>query len=300
MIIVRPITLTDATLDSSNVAENDHSEWDSGTTYAVDEYVIVTTPNVHMIYKSVQGSNLNNDPVTDDGTWWTAQGSTNRWSMFDESLQSQTSNPTSIVVEVTPGERVTAIVLMNCEGSTAQVVMDDPSEGEVYNETKEIIIPCRKSSWYVWMWDTAEQKSDIAFLNLPPYKAATITITITGTTAKCGACVMGKQQILGNSLWGSSAGITDYSVKETDSFGNFEIIAGAFSDRNNFDFVVSTNQVSAVKRALANYRATAIVYIGASDYEALITYGYFRDFDIIFSNLIESDVSVTVEGLASA
>ena len=51
MKVIQPHTITDSTLTSSTVTEADHSAWAGGTTYAEDDYVIVTTPNIHKIYK---------------------------------------------------------------------------------------------------------------------------------------------------------------------------------------------------------------------------------------------------------
>lgn len=83
MKIVQPITTTDTTLTSSNVLENDYAQWNVGTTYTIGTPVIVTTPNIHKIYESAASGNTGNDPVTDDGTWWTEISATNLWKMFD-------------------------------------------------------------------------------------------------------------------------------------------------------------------------------------------------------------------------
>lgn len=297
MIIIRPHTVTDSTLDLTNVAETDHSAWNSGTTYAADDYVIVTTPNVHTIYKSVQGSNTNNDPTTDDGTWWTAQGATNAWKMFDAYVSSQTSNSTSIEVDITPGELFNALALFNVEADTVQVVVDDPTSGEVYNQTITMIDPPPSSGWYSWFFDDITQKSTVVFLDLPAYKSATVTVTISATTAKCGALVLGKQYAIGKTEWGVGSGIIDYSVKSTDSFGNFTITERSYSDRVEFNCSVETSQVSQVKKTLTSYRTTPIVWIGSEDYEAMIAYGFMKDFDINFANSMYSDVSIITEGL---
>jgi len=59
MKMIRPVTINDAVLTSSNVTEADHPTWVVGTTYAVDEYVIYD----HVVYQSVQGSNSLMDMV---------------------------------------------------------------------------------------------------------------------------------------------------------------------------------------------------------------------------------------------
>jgi hypothetical protein len=46
--------------------EFQYADWDSGTTYALD----TIAKSGAKYYTSQQGTNLNNDPATDDGTWW--------------------------------------------------------------------------------------------------------------------------------------------------------------------------------------------------------------------------------------
>src|SRR5574343_1388504 len=83
MKLLRPITITDAMLISSGIAEPDAGDpatWNSCTTYVAGNTVRLAS--THRIYKSMQAGNLNHDPSTDDGTWWVSMGGVNRWAMF--------------------------------------------------------------------------------------------------------------------------------------------------------------------------------------------------------------------------
>jgi hypothetical protein len=51
MDFIKPVTITDSILISSNVPENDYQEWVLGTAYAVGDKVIVKTNDVHKIYE---------------------------------------------------------------------------------------------------------------------------------------------------------------------------------------------------------------------------------------------------------
>lgn len=92
MIVIPPLTITDSNLTDLNLAEPAAGEppaWLVGTTYAADDTVYVAS--THRIYTSVQGSNLGNDPTTDDGTWWIETAPTNAWAMFDNTVSTQSS-----------------------------------------------------------------------------------------------------------------------------------------------------------------------------------------------------------------
>lgn len=81
MKIIRPITITDAILTSSNVAENDYAAYNAGTTYVGGDRCIVTTTNVHKIYESLPSAGyevmtLDVAPATPWLPDWTITGQT--------------------------------------------------------------------------------------------------------------------------------------------------------------------------------------------------------------------------------
>ena len=51
-------------------------------------------------------------------------------------------------------------------------------------------------------------------------------------------------------------GITDYSKKDVDDFGNYTIVERAFAARANFKMSLPNTEVTGVYKTLAAYRAT--------------------------------------------
>ena len=82
MQFIKPVSISDATLISSTIAETDYSAWSSGTTYALGDKVILTS--THRVYESLQAANTNHNPTEAASTWWLDIGPTNRWAMFDD------------------------------------------------------------------------------------------------------------------------------------------------------------------------------------------------------------------------
>jgi hypothetical protein len=122
---VRPVTLTDATLISSTVAEpsgSDPAVWNGGTTYAAG--ALVRLAATHRVYESLQAANTANDPNTTGSLWWSEVSGTNRWAMFDGSVSSATSGATPLTVVMAPGI-VDALVLLGCVGNTATITVTD-------------------------------------------------------------------------------------------------------------------------------------------------------------------------------
>lgn len=299
MKIITAEDITDSTLTSSSVPETDHAAWSSGTTYALDDYVIVTTPNIHKIYKSKQNSNLNHDPVTDTtATWWSDEGSTNRWKMFNTTVQQQTLKSGGFNVVITPATIFSGLSVVNADCESITVLMVDPVEGTIWNETYSMISDSGITSWYDYFFTPITRDSDLAVLGLPPYANAVLTVTFTGSgDVKCGALVIGVARTIGISQYGASFGIMDYSTKSTDSAGNVSILAGSFSDTVDVDVIIETPRFAEVKKILTDARSVPSVWVVEEDTDGLIVYGYFREFSILMTNPTVSLTTLSIEGL---
>lgn len=136
-------------------------------------------------------------------------------------------------------------------------------------------------------------------LDLPAYGTAQLSVTVdnAGDPAACGHLVTGTQADLGVALYGTSVGITDYSRKDTDEFGNALVVERAYSKRAEFDLRLDTARVGAIQRLLASIRARPVVWIGEPSYEATVLFGFFKDFTLSISGPSLSDGTLTVEGL---
>jgi len=299
MKIIRPVTVTDTVLDSSNLTENDYAVWSSATTYALGDRVILTS--THRIYESAINSNLNNDPSLNDPTKWINVGATNKWKAFDGVIADQATNTTSITYSLVPSSLVNAIAFFNLNATTVNVTVDDPTDGIVYDEDFPLVDNGAVENWFGYFFEPIVRKSEFIALDLPNYASATIDITITGETGAevgVGEIVFGSQKTLGLTLYNTVVGIQDYSRKDIDEFGNAVITKRRFAQTVDYDVKVSTNSVRDVQKTLAEYRATPLVFTGTDEgsYGDLV-YGYYRSFSINIATPSLSDATIEVEGL---
>jgi len=301
MKVLPPLTITDAMLTTNipepDTGEGDPAVWSSGTTYAADDEVSVAS--THKIYVSVQAGNTNHDPTTDDGTWWIEKQATNAWAMFDQSRSTQSIQADEIDVTIDPGQIVNGVALINVYALTVQVIVDDPVEGEVYNETVSLIADSGITDWYAYYFTPIERTTDIAFLDLPAYGSATVQVILaeSGEDVLCGALVVGSQVNVGITNYGTTTGIINYDRKTTDSFGNVNIVPVGFSRRADYDITVETGKTNAIQNFLASTRGSAVVWVGNNDYAATVVYGFFKDFSILLSEYQISECNIQVEGL---
>jgi len=301
MDIIKPVTVTNSVLTSSNVTEDDYSEWSSATTYA-DGAKVIVIGTTHKVYESLVGSNLNNDPTTDDGTNWLELGATNRWKAFDQKISDQVSNLNTIEYQLNSATtNVTAVSLFGLDGISVNITVTDATDGEVYNEDFSLLDNAEIVDWFTYFFAEQGTKTEALFTGIPPYLNSDVDITVTaetGTNAKVGQIVLGFLSNFGLTTYGTSVGIEDYSRKETDAFGNFIITERAFAKLVDYDVRLETGKARTVQNTLADFRATPIVYIGSEDEAfATIVYGFYRRFDITLEGPAYSFAAVEVEGL---
>ena len=296
MQIISPLAITDTILTSSNVPETDAAAYNAGTTYADGATVIYE----HNVYESLVGSNLGNQPdisLTD----WLLLGATNRFKAFDQKISDAVVYADTITYSLDPGVNIDSIVFFGLTAAEVNITITDPTDGEVYNETRSTLSNISVVDWYTYFFGAPTTfEREVVFQDLPPYSSATIVITITntGSNAEVGQLVLGSAVSLGLTTYGSSISIQDYSRKERDAFGNPIIIERAFARLVDFNVQLSTSDVRRVDRELASYRTTPIVWIGVPEEEyGLVVYGYYRQFDILLSNVSISDATIEVEGL---
>jgi hypothetical protein len=296
--LLRPITITEAMFTSSTVAEPavttdpDPAAWNAGTAYVVGDRVHRTT--THKIYQRLVNGTTATAPESDT-TNWIEVGPTNKWKMFDQANESQTTKADSIVVVLTPGVFADTLVFDNVDAVSIRVQV----AGTSYDQTATLRTRVL-DNWWDYFFETFIYKTYAVFTGLPMLLANVITITITktGSTAKIGTCVLGRRKVIGGTSYGATAGIIDYSRKSTDQFGNTTVVERAYSKRTNVTLWVESGMVDEVHRLLAEYRATAVMWIGAGDlYGALVVYGYFRSFEIVIAYPNFSRCSLDLEGL---
>lgn len=302
MKIIYPLVLTDVMLVSSTAPETDFPEWNAATPYVVgDKCIRIGT---HRIYECLV-NNTNFIPennLTGATPKWLDIAPTNRWSMFDNVVGTSTSITTPLTIVLTPGESLSGIYLGELIGKTATVSMKSTVGGTtIYSKTITLdgsVI----TSFYDWFYQPYEQLTDLVLTDLPfHYYTPELTITLSSSsgTVSCGVCKFGEVIDVGGTQYGSTAGIIDYSIKNTDAFGNYTIAERAFSKRASFKVFTDLVDFNKIFRRLATLRAVPCVWIGTEEafYEPLIIYGFYKDFSIEVTYPTMNYCSLDVEGL---
>lgn len=302
MNIVPPKILT---LLSTNVPDTTHAEWSSVTTYALDDNVKVslesdgtTERTPHKIYQSLVASNQGNYPP-DSPASWVEVGATNRWKMLDDLVSSQTAQATSIVVTV-QAAFVDTLALLNLAGDSVRIRLLDAADQVLSDDTHELSLH-ESGSWSDYFFGEFEYRSSLVLPVLGLYSVVKIEVTITGAQCGIGHLLAGRAVWIGGTRWDAFLGITDYSLKDTNDFGETYLLQRAFSNKLEVDVWVDTGSVDRVHRTLANLRATPVLWQANNDstvYESLILFGWYRDFQQTLPGPKYSICTLNLEGLS--
>lgn len=300
MKLIAPISVDETVLVSSNLTEDDYPEWDNATTYAAADRVIVLA--THKVYLSVISSNLGNDPTTDDGTNWTEVGATNKWKAFDNRISDRAVNPLQISYDLAPSKTVSALSVHGVVADSVTVtVIEQGSEATVFEETKSLVDNSGVEDWWDYFFQPIDRLEDLVFTDLLAFDgdAVAVSVAIASGNAELGQLVLGYQHTIGITITGVDLGITDYSVKETDEFGNAFVLERSYSVTVDFPVSIKTLRSAYIRRLLASRRAVPSVYFAGADMEGFgtIAFGYFNDFYITLQGGERSDANIKVESL---
>ncbi|WP_404711480.1 hypothetical protein [Sphingomonas sp. MMS24-J13] len=277
--VLKPVRLTTAMLVSSSVPESDYGEWEIDWSYLTGARVI--SKATHRIYESVTDSNIGNDPTTSDSSKWIDIGSTNRWAMFDQALGSATSADGTIDVTLAPGSPVGALAVLdsNAISTRVQVALGGAT---IYDATR-----------------SPDGTTALLFDDLPAVVGAQISLSFTGAQLAIGTVMIGAIGAIGMALAGPTAAITDYSRKDTDSFGVTTIVERPWAKTLAIKSLIDTSAANDVLAYVASLRATPALWIGGESYDTLTVYGFFKDFSIELTRNI-SVCMLSLEGLTAA
>lgn len=301
---MRIAKLNDISLTSSSVNPSTYSEYAGGSVYAAGDNVRVsfesdgTTPVYPAEeYISLADGNTGNYPP-DDPINWSLIGAENRWKMFDNYVNTETTNTETIEV-VVDASGADIIGLFNLQAISVSFELTAYSEVKISETIDMATMP--ESSWYSYFFNDATFKTDVLW-SFTSYAAASLKITITyyaGAEAQCGMVAIGTQQDMGKSYYEPSIGIIDYSIKESDDLGRTYLKQGNFANKIDIDFWMDNEQIDAIKKILTSIRGTPAIFDCNNDtsYESLIAYGFYREFIITIPGPVKSKCSIDIEGL---
>lgn len=309
MIVLKPLTITDAILTDSDIAEPD-STYDMGATlWAAGIYNkgdIVYKTNTHKIYECEADPSTTDDPefgVNKETPTWAELASTNKYRMFNGVINEATQSATNLSVELTPGIVCDGIAAVNLVNVTdVDLVIYDGDDNEIYNQNFPIFDNSLVIDWYEYFFSPIQYRTTFIAFDMPGgYFDMRAVVTFNGTDISVGELIIGNQIKIGTANHGTSWEYLDFSRKTRNDFGEFEITKRDTSESVNFDLTIEYGQASYVKRQLKEFTGrftTPVLWVGTTDQDDVtLTYGYLERFYNTLDTPTLTKATAEVQGL---
>lgn len=300
VIIARAVT--DGMLLSCSVPEPDAGEvaWVSGTSYALAARVYRAT--THRIYeRAVAGSGTT--PPEDDPVNWFEVGPTNRWAAFDQKIGTPTHSSTApLTFSFAPGS-IGGLGIFDIVGDQVTVQMLDRPGGVVVYSRIIALDDVFIGSFYDWFFeaDATQTRFDAVLTDLPAHwPDCVLDVSIGGhSEVAAGAIVFGTVFEIGQTRFGASASIIDWSRKERDDYGKWTVVEGEYARRATLSVLVPSQRFDIVYRTLASLRARLAVWVATSSerYAPLTVLGFYKDFSVTADYVTQSLCALEIEGV---
>lgn len=312
MRVIIPQNVTDETLVSSSIPENDYPEWAVGTTYTRGQQVISIAS--HTVYRSLTDDNAGNDPDLEqaalsdpliddpDPIRWQIIGATNRWRMFDQKPSVHATAADQIEVVLEPRQIVGGLAGFGIDANSVTIVVNSASEGEVFNRTIAMQDESPVIDWSSYFFTPITQLTEFVITDIPPYGDAQITVTLDrlGATVGCGQIVVGELRTIGITQVGST-GFTgfDFSFVEQDPFGNLTTVKRAATRVSDFDVFLDSYTNLGFDRLMRDLRGgNPAVWVGDRDArKAAVNYGFYQDYRLVYASRDYSIMTIKVQGI---
>lgn len=275
------------------------------STLALDEqqYPIVQAGDIYRFSDRRYEALIDNQTRPDEGVAtdppsWMDLGVVNRLRAFDGKLTSQMVGGETVSVRISPSSTISGIGVFSVQAQGLRLQVINSAEQVVWDSGYQSLIDPAFDGQDES--DPIAQISDYVFTNFPfsvGQKVQLILSSASSGVTKIGQVIAGTVREIGDSLFGARVGILDFSRKERDIFGDFDITERRFSNRAELPVSIRTADIAYVRRVLADVRATPVAYIGAESQRETIIYGFFRSFDIVLDGPVWSECVIEVEGL---
>lgn len=238
---------------------------------------------------------LGHDPATSGPEFWLDTGPSNRWAMFDRQIETQTTHPDTIRVEIPLNGRFDTLGLFEVEAASINVTLMK-GELEVYNENYSMTSYTGIGNYWDHFFNPVERKHLLYLTGLPIITGLTLIVTLTGTNVAVGHLGHGRRRRFGETERGAELGFLDYSEYGVDQFGRRTVIIRDYKDEGGFNVFVPATYVDSTRRAIKEVRGIPAIICASERYESMVFLGLITSSKVIVTYAHESVLRVQVEG----
>lgn len=281
------------TVISTNAVDETIAEFDDTATYNINDKVKIGDLKRYYVSK-IDG----NTDYPYGSANWVDMGALNSYSCFDSHINTVTRATSDLIIEIDTSS-ATKLALINLKHVTEVTIeITDKSD----NTSKTEVISLRDygvHSIYDYAYKPFRDKTKL-FYDLEWLPSATAKITMPcANEISVGMIITGTEEDAGISLIGSSVGFKDFSVINTDDWGNTTFVPRGVADLIDADIIIDSVSIDAVLDTFRNARAQLSLFIGDErdkGYESMSTVGFVQDIKIPI-DVTKSQYSISIIGV---
>ncbi|MES2685491.1 MAG: hypothetical protein V4706_01650 [Pseudomonadota bacterium] len=235
-------------------------EWVSGATYVAGDEVIRT--NLHRTYlRRVGGAG---DIVPElDPTNWKDIGATIKYALFDLKSTQQTVGEGPVTYVIDLPSRVDSVGLTGLSSNSVQLQLH---VGATLMWSKDTNTLLRNTlGWKDYFLGAFRYRPAIVFYDVPLNSGATLTITLTGGTVKCGRVFIGRYVDMGSVSDEAENDVRNFSKTEADDYGDFTLVERPTKQTNNLSILAPTSAVDKLRELRVDTNAKVALYSALDD-----------------------------------
>ncbi|MEN9489631.1 MAG: hypothetical protein RJA63_80 [Pseudomonadota bacterium] len=261
MRVIYPITVTPDVLVSSSIPdETTYPAFAAGTTYNTGDRVIL---DQQAVYECLAAGVVGALPLSD--AEWVIVRPTNRWSMFDQlpSTSRQQSDTLTITLAV---PAVGDVMLLGVVAASVTVALPDVTRTVTLASGAE-------QSVYITGLGSAGGNLTITIQPV----LTEISVGVSSLILSVAEILVGTVIDLGETQLGAGVGISDYSTRTIDEYGNASFVRRGYSGFLQAQFILDRDDADLVLDTITALRAVPCVWIGSLHYQCAVIYGYYRE-----------------------
>src|SRR5690606_28641714 len=153
------------------------------------------------------------------------------------------------------------MALLEVQGVQLTVTGRDGVDGPIIYEHERALEGSVVTDWYEYFFEPFSPLKEVVLTGIPAYGSIQLEIQISATAAPVavGAAVFGTTYDLGQTLRGPTAGIIDFSRKDTSATGVTRFQQRQYSRRMNPRLLVDNDKLERIYQLLSSLRATPCV-----------------------------------------
>jgi hypothetical protein len=266
-----------------------------------DNYALgarVIDPASHLVYESQMAGNLNQSLTT--GTAWSKTGPTNKWAAFDQLRNTQSEAPVDIVQTIQLTDRASSIAVIGLDARTVTIKM---TVGGVQKYSVTTNLSKRKSrSWSEYFFGKFSSRTSVQFFNLPPYRNAQITITVSKPTGRraVGGILIGNAVYIGEAQYEATSDHLNFSGVDRNFAGDIALTPRRSVPKVDLQVWFDKSLTSQLLELREQLNGRPAVWSGLDDFtldyfEPLFTYGIHKEFSLNLKDFSYGVITLQVE-----